>query len=85
MKASKIIQDNGLAQIRPRKGHIQGQPIEYDVRIGQQGKKKGWIYLDAFTKSAMRKVYNALSEETRKTYDNVSILKLVNFTWSVIK
>ena len=70
MKASEIIQEDGLVLIRPKKvEHVKGQPYNYDVRDYGQGKKKGWIYLDQFTKSAMRTVYNAMNEAQKAKYD----------------
>ena len=86
MRASEIIKNDGLVLIRLRKvEHVKGTPFEYDVREYGQGKKKGWTYLDNFTKSAMKSVYNAMKPEQQATYDNHFILRLVDFTWSVLK
>ena len=86
MKASEIIKNDGLVLIRQRKtDHKKGQPYQYDVREYGQGKKKGWTYLDNFTKSAMRAVYNAMKPEQQEKYDNIFFLRLVDFTWKVLK
>ena len=85
MKASEIIKEDGLVLIRPRRvEHTKGQPYEYDVREYGQGKKKGWIYLDNFTKSAMKAVYNAMTDDQKAKYDNVHFLRLVDFTWKCV-
>jgi hypothetical protein len=82
MTASEIIKSEGLQLIRPRKApHIKGEPWQYDVKEAFTGSKKGFVYMDAFTKSSMLAVYNALSEEHRARFDNIHILKLVDFTW----
>jgi len=86
MKASEIIKDDGLVLIRLRKiEHEKGKPYQYDVREYGQGKKKGWTYLDQFTKSAMRQVYSAMKPEQQATYDNHFFSRLVDFTWNVLK
>jgi hypothetical protein len=85
MKASEIIKLEGLQLIRPRKvEHVKGEPYQYDVKEAFTGKKKGFVYMDAFTKNAMRTVYNAMNPEQQAKYDNIHILKLVDFTWKCI-
>ena len=85
MIASQIIKSEVLVLIRPRKvDHIKGTPYQYDVREYGQGNKKGWIYLDNFTKSAMKTVYNAMKEEQKAKYDNIHIARLIDFTWKCV-
>lgn len=86
MKASEIIQNDGLVLIRGRKeDHIKGTPWNYDIKDAFTGQRRQWVYLDQFTKSAMRTVYNALSNDMKKKYDNIHIIKLINFTWDHLK
>ena len=85
MKASEIIKNDGLVLIRARKeDHIKGTPWNYDIKEAFTGKKKGWVYLDHFTKSAMKAVYNALSDNAKKKFDRIHIIKLIDFTWDHI-
>ena len=85
MKASEIIQSSDLELIRERKTeHVKGQPWEYDVKPAFTGSKKGFVYLDSFTKGAMRQVYAAMSEENKQKYDAIHITRLIDFTWKVI-
>jgi hypothetical protein len=87
MKASEIIKSEGLVLLRERNkvSPDKGQPWEYDVKEAFTGKKTGWIYLDAFTKSAMLTVYNALPPDRQKIYDTIPFMRLVDFTWKVVK
>jgi len=86
MKASEIIKDDGLVLVRGRKEtHIKGTPWNYDIKQAFTGKRRGWVYLDQFTKSAIRAVYNALSDSAKEKFDNIHIIKLVDFTWDHIK
>jgi len=85
MRISEIIKDDGLVLIRGRKeNHTKGTPWNYDIKQAFTGKRKGWVYLDQFTKSAMRAIYNALSNDMQKKYDNIHIIKLIDFTWDHI-
>lgn len=64
MTASEIIKSEGLQLIRERKvEHAKGEPWQYDVKEAFTGSKKGFVYLNAFTKNAMRTVYNAMKDE----------------------
>jgi hypothetical protein len=86
MTASQVIQSDGLQLIRPKKiEHVKGEPYQYDVKDAFTGSKKGFIYLDALTKNAMRTVYNALSDEHKKKWDNIPFMKLVDFTWKMVR
>lgn len=87
MTATQIINQEGLCLIRGRKEqeHVKGEPWQYDVKEAFTGKKKGWVYLDSFTKSAVRAIYNALSEDGRKKFDNIHITKLIDFAWKHVK
>ena len=62
MKASEIINKTGLLLVRNRGEHTKSTDWEYDVKEAFTGNKRNWIYLDNFTLSAMRTVYNALSD-----------------------
>ena len=86
MKTSEIIKNDGLVLIRARKEeHTKGAPWNYDIKEAFTGKKKGWVYLDQFTKSAMRAVFNALSDSAREKFDRIHIIRLIDFTWSHVK
>jgi len=85
MTASEIIKTEGLQLIRPRKiEHITGTPYQYDVKEAFTGSKKGFVYLDQFTKSAMASVYNAMTDDQRAKYDNIHIMRLIDFTWKCV-
>ena len=63
-----------------------GEPFQYDVMSYSEAKNViGWVILDLFTASAMLAVYNALSEDKRPLYDQLSFMKLVDFTWKHVK
>ena len=85
MKASEIIKTEGIQLVRMKKiEHKPGTPYQYDVKDAFTGSKKGFVYLDAFTKSAMLQVYNALNDNQKALYDNISMKRLVDFTWKVV-
>ncbi|MCK9431585.1 MAG: hypothetical protein M0R00_01340 [Candidatus Omnitrophica bacterium] len=85
MTASEIIKSEGLQLIRERKvEHAKGEPWQYDVKEAFTGSKKGFVYLDAFTKNAMRTVYNAMKDEQKAIYDNIHIKRLIDFTWKCV-
>lgn len=78
--------DNGVLMIREKKiDHVKGEPWQYDVKEMFTGKKKGWIVLDAFTSSAMLQVYNAMNPEQQSKYNTIHFLRLVDFTWKVLR
>ena len=89
MKAQEIINEvlsGGVKLIRPRKEeHVKGTPYEYDCKEAFTGSKKGWIYVDSFTASAMKRVFNALSIENQAKYNNIHFQRLVDFTWKSTK
>ncbi len=86
MTTSEIIKMEGLQLIRPKKiEHEKGTPYQYDVKEAFTGSKKGFVYLDALTKNAMRTVYDALSDEHKKKFNNIPFMKLVDFTWKMVK
>lgn len=77
---------NSALLIREKKTeHIKGEPWQYDIKELSTGKKKGWIMLDSFTASAMLQVYNAMNSEQQSKYNTFHFLKLVDFTWKVLK
>ena len=85
MIASEIIKTDGLQLIRPRKEeHTKGTPWQYDVKEPFTGSKKGFVYLDQFTKGAMKTVYNAMNDAQREKYDNIFITRLIDFTWKCV-
>ena len=89
MKANEVVAhvlENGVSLVRHRKGdHIKGQPYHYDVKDGFTGKKKGWMYFDTFTASAVQQVYNALSPEHQEKFNRIPMMRLVDFTWNHVK
>lgn len=85
MTASEIIKSEGLQLIRERKmDHVKGEPWQYDVKEAFTGSKKGFVYLDAFTKNAMRTVYNAMKDDMKAKYDSIHISRLIDFTWKCV-
>ena len=92
MLASEVAQhvlDNGIALIRVRKGQsldvIKTKGIHYDIKGAYDGNKKGWVYLDAFTASAIDGVYKALKPKTQEKFNCVPITKLIPIVWDMIK
>ncbi len=90
MLASEIIRqvtdEKSFVLIRNRnKEHNKGEYWHYDVKPGFTGKKKGWIYLDLFTASALLAAYNALSPENQIKWDKIHLTKLIDFTWRNVK
>ena len=89
MKASEIIYhvlENGITLVRVKKvEHVKGTPFEYDVKSGFTGKKKGWVWLDTFTASAMKAIYEVLNPESQEKYDCLPLTAIINFTWKHIK
>jgi hypothetical protein len=86
MTISQILQNEGLVLIRPRKEKKEkGESWEYDVKEAFTGKKKGWVYLDAFTKSALRAVLNGLNDENKAKIDRLHITTLINFAWKHVE
>ena len=89
MIASEVIQhvlDNGVSLVRPRiKDFEHGQPIQYDVKDGFTGKKRGWFYFDTFTASAMSQVFKALKPETQEKFNCLPIPTLVDFVWKKVQ
>lgn len=67
--------------IRPRLPFVKGEPKEYDIKPLFTGNKRGWVVLDLTTANAMNTVYNALSEENQRKWDNIHVVRLVEFTW----
>lgn len=85
MKLSEIItQKDGLLLIRHTKGST-AAPYEYDVKQWPCGSKKGWTYLDSFTLSAMKSVYNALNDKNKAKVNNIPLTRYVNFCWEQVK
>jgi hypothetical protein len=86
MTATDIVQKDGLMLIRNRKeDHEKGTAWNYDVKEAFTGKKTGWVYLDSFTLSALKAVYNAMSEENKAKYDTIHINRLIDFSWKFVK
>lgn len=81
MKLSEIIKEDGLKRIRDRKDHIKGQAYEYDVKDAFTGSKRGWVYLDQMSLSALKAVYNGLKPENQAKFDNFHITKLLDLAW----
>jgi len=59
---------------------------EYDLKsTSHAGNKKGWIFIDLFTASAVMQVYNALNDANKITFAKMPLIKMVNITWRLIK
>lgn len=81
----KVTDEHQAVLIRLRKGHVKGQPYEYDVKELFTGNKKGWVVLDGFTASAMLAIYNGLKPENQDKFNLISLPKLIDFTWKHVK
>lgn len=87
MKITQIIKDivdtKSACMIRERKGeHVKGSDYEYDVKPLLTGnKRKGWMILDLTTANAMLTVYNAIKPENQAKFNQLHVLRLVDFTW----
>jgi len=78
--AKKVITEQQYVLIRARKD----QTGEYDCKE-HEGNKKGWVFFDGITASAVNSVYNALSVERQQKYINMPLSKLIDVTWKCIK
>ena len=85
MLISEILKNNdGQAlQIRLRKNSP--KPYQYDCKELFNGKSRGWTILDGLTFNALKAVYIALSEDNKAKFDNIPLLKLVDFAWKHVK
>ena len=77
----QVADQHGAMVARPRKN----APGEYDAKPYFTGSHRGWVAVDAFTASAVVRVYNALSPANREKFDKLSLTRAVDITWSVLK
>jgi hypothetical protein len=77
--------DGGCKLIRRRKENGPENEPQYDVKDAFTGKKRGWIYLDHFTASAVMAVYSRLSPENQERSKKIPLTKLVDFAWKYVK
>ena len=86
MTATEIVNRDGLMLIRNRKeDHVRGTTWNYDVKEAFTGRKRGWVYLDNFTLSAMKAVYDAMHEDSRAKWDTIHITTLIDFVWKHVR
>ncbi len=80
------VETDGVQLVRLSKAErVKGEPWQYDAKDAFCGKKKGWFYFDAFTASAMRTVFNALSADNQSKFICLPLPTLVDFTWKHVK
>jgi hypothetical protein len=68
----KIVYDRACFVVRPRAD----TPGEYDAKLWPGGSKRGWIFVDLFTASAIVAVYNALNETNKTKFSVLPIEKM---------
>lgn len=84
INAARLVLKDGIHLIRRREDGPDG--AEYDAKPAFNGKKKGWIYLDAYSASALVGVYDALSDpEKKKKFAHASVERALDFAWKVMK
>ena len=77
---------NGISLMRYRKKeYVKGQPIQYDVKEAFTGNKKGWVYIDAFTASAVSQIFKAINEKNQFKFNCLPIQTIIDFTWKHVK
>ena len=54
---------------------------QYDVKELFSGRKKGWHILDSFSLSAIRAVYNAISDDSKAKFNRLSLPVLIDFAF----
>ena len=78
--------EDGAQLIRYRKdSHKETETAQYDCKPMFTGSKRGWIYIDSSTASAMTAVYNALKPELQAKFNNLPLGKLVDFCWKHVR
>ena len=84
MTALQVIEttlNEGCQLVRPRKN----QHGHYDSKnFAVGGNKKGWIYLDSYTASAVKQVYDALDNKNKEIFVSFDLLKMVDITWKLL-
>jgi hypothetical protein len=86
--AKKVVEEQSALLFRRRKNNtVVNDKIvpDYDVKVQFGGKKKGWVYLDHFSASAIMACYNALSPENQKKAPQLSIISWVDFAFKHVK
>lgn len=79
--AKMVVNESQCMLIRARKD----SPGEYDYKEAFQGKKKGWVYLDGFTSSAVVQIHNALNDTNKIKFESLPAMKAIDVTWRLIK
>ena len=86
IQACEFTLKEGVTLIRYRKDSVTPTaPPQYDVKGGFTGKKRGWIYLDTFTASAIMAVYKALSPEEQKKVLRWPFAVLADFAFKHVR
>lgn len=80
----KVINEKSAVLIRPR-NHVRGQPKQYDVKQLFTGNKHGWTLLDVTTVNALNTCYNGLSGINKAKWDNVPVMRLIDFAWRHVR
>lgn len=80
--ARTVANEGTLYQVRLRP---EGPPWEYDVRPGTRGKKKGWVYMDTLSASAIVAVYDALSPKNQEKYEQMDLLRMADVAFQVLE
>lgn len=81
-EASKLVVTEGQYKlIRIKKGST---PDQLDVK-DHEGNKKGWIFLDGMTASAVVQITEELSEENQKKLLAFPPLKVIDIVWKLVK
>jgi len=72
---------DGCQLVRPRKNQL-GQ---YDSKsFTEGGNKKGWVYLDTFTASAVKQVYDQLNDQNKAKFTSLTLTKMIDVTWKLV-
>jgi hypothetical protein len=53
----------------------------YDIKEAFTGNKRGWIYVDVFTASAVMQLHAKLDETVKAKYENLSLMRIVDIAW----
>ena len=77
---ANYVKENGCCLIRERKG-----TNEYDCKVFTSGSKRGWVYLDGYTASAVVSIYNALGDDNKVKFETLSALAAIDITWKLLK
>ena len=79
--AKTVVTEGQYKLIRMRKNST---PDQLDVK-DHVGNKRGWVFLDGFTSSAIVQIVEALSEDNRKKLLVFSPDKVISIVWKLVK